>query len=70
MLYKKLSDLPQNIRNLLPEFAQEVYLEAFNSTLRYYQRLQTSDMSPEEIADQAAWAAVRQEYQRVEDSGR
>ena len=70
MPYKKLSDLPESIRYTLPEFAQDVYLEAFKSALRQYSIQQHGDTPPEEAADQVAWSAVRQEYRRDETSGR
>ena len=69
MPYKKLSDLPESIRYTLPEFAQEVYIEAFKSALRQYSIRQHDDTPLEDAADQVAWSAIRQEY-RNDEPGR
>ena len=31
MPYKTISDLPENVKNVLPKHAQEIYHQAFNS---------------------------------------
>jgi cation transport regulator len=36
MPYEKLTDLPERVRNNLPEHAQEIYKEAFNSAEEQY----------------------------------
>jgi cation transport regulator len=51
MVYKTNRDLPVNIRESLPEAAQDVYRIAFNSALHWY--------GEESKAHQTAWSAVR-----------
>ena len=38
MPYSSTSDLPDNVRNVLPAHAQEIYMEAFNSAWDQYDR--------------------------------
>ena len=51
MPYDKLTDLPDSVRNNLPEHAQEIYKEAYNS-------------AEEERAHRVAWSAVEQKYEK------
>jgi cation transport regulator len=73
MPYKKLDDLPGSIRNVLPEYAQEIYLQAYKKAWDQYEKqgLRRGESTREATADKVAWAAVRQEYRRdVKNSNR
>ena len=61
MPYEKLTDLPDNVRYNLPNHAQEIYQEAFNSAEEQYDE--------EERAHRVAWSAVKQKYKKDEKSG-
>lgn len=63
MPYEKLSDLPDGVREHLPKHAQEIYRAAFNSAWEQYDHV-------EETAHKVAWAAVKNEYEKDEDTGR
>lgn len=69
MPYSKRSDLPENVTNVLPAHAQDIYKEAFNSAWEEYK--DPSDRkkggSREEAAHRVAWAAVKQKYQKGDD---
>lgn len=70
MIYTTVTDLPQTIRNELPEHAQEIYRAAYNLTVEEHR---ASGQNPDEgelheTADQAAWMRVQMEYDR-DDSG-
>ena len=54
----KLTDLPDSVRNNLPEHAREVYRAAYNSAEEQY--------GEEECAHRVAWSAVENEYQKNE----
>jgi cation transport regulator len=56
MPYDKLSDLPDNVRNNLPEHAQEIYRAAYNSAEDEY--------GDEERAHRVAWSAVEGKYEK------
>jgi cation transport regulator len=61
MPYQTNADLPDNVRLHLPEDAQAIYREAFNSAFSKYQ----GNPRREEIAHRIAWAAVKRNYTKV-----
>ena len=56
MPYVKLTDLPDSVRNNLPNHAQEIYKEAYNSAEDQY--------GEESRAHRVAWSAVEQKYEK------
>jgi cation transport regulator len=66
MPYKRLSDLPDTVRNKLPEHAQEIYRAAFNSAWEQYDQPEErrGGRSREETAHAVAWSAVEQKYEK------
>jgi cation transport regulator len=58
MPYDKLTDLPDRVRDNLPEHAQEIYKEAFNSAEEQY--------GEESRAHRVAWSAVENKYEKNE----
>lgn len=72
MPYRSKSDLPENVRNVLPVHAQEIYLEAFNSAWEQYDEPEErrGDSSREETAHRVAWSAVKKKYEKDDQSGR
>jgi cation transport regulator len=68
MPYDRRSDLPDQVRNVLPAHAQDIYLAAYNSAWEQYAdpEARRGDASREETAHKVAWAAVKQEYQKAE----
>ncbi len=71
MPYKSLKDLPERVRENLPEHAQEIYREAFNNAWDQYAKPEDrrGDASREETAHKVAWAAVKKVYEKDEKSG-
>lgn len=69
MPYSKLSDLPDNVRDALPEHAQEIYLAAFNNAWEEYRDpdQRRGDESRETVAHKVAWSAVKQQYEKAGD---
>lgn len=57
MLYKTNQDLPADVRDRLPEAAQELYRAAFNCALHWY--------GEESKAHQVAWSAVKNQAARL-----
>ncbi len=68
MPYAINADLPDRVREHLPEHAQSIFREAFNHAWAQY----AQDPRQEEIAFRVAWAAVkRQGYVKLDgDWGR
>jgi cation transport regulator len=60
MPYKKKADLPDSVRDHLPDHAQAIYKEAFNSAWDEYQH-------DESRAHRVAWAAVKDKYHKGDD---
>lgn len=69
MPYHSKKDLPDSVRHVLPEHAQEIYKEAFNSAWDQYKHSKDrrGDASREETAHKVAWAAVKYDYQKGDD---
>jgi cation transport regulator len=58
MPYRINSDLPDSVRNHLPDHAQDIYRAAFNHAYEDH----AMDPRQEEIAHRIAWAAVKHSY--------
>ena len=71
MPYSNLSDLPENIRNILPAHAQEIYLAAYNNAVEQYQdpNKRRGNETLEEVAHKVAWSAVKKEYNKEKSTG-
>ena len=69
MPYSKKTELPASVKNVLPDHAQDIYKEAFNSAHDEYKDKddRRDDASREEVARRVAWNAVKQKYQKGED---
>jgi len=69
MPYSKRTDLPENVKHVLPPHAQDIYQQAFNSAWDQYKKAEDrrGDESQEEVAHKVAWAAVKKEYEKGDD---
>lgn len=70
MPYDKNAELPDSVRDALPEHAQDIYREAFNSAWERYDDpdKRRGDQSREQTAHQIAWAAVKKQYEKDPDN--
>ncbi len=72
MPYEKNSELPKLVQEELPQHAQDIYREAFNSAWEQYadpgERRDPSE-SREEVSHKVAWAAVKQKYEKDPKTG-
>lgn len=64
MMYKKLNNLPSEIKNELPEDAQKLFLEAYRDGWQDYESPLTRDTktSRHQASVRFAWLAVKDEY--------
>lgn len=64
MPYSSIADLPENVTNVLPAHAQEIFKEAFNNAWEQYADAgkRRGNESREDVARRVAWAAVKQKY--------
>ena len=67
MEYQNVNDLPPTIRDVLPEGAQKLYLDAYNRAWQEYDEDAAIGQSRGTLAHQQGWVAVRHEY--VQDQG-
>jgi cation transport regulator len=71
MPYNSLDELPDSVRDNLPNHAQEIYMKAFNNAWDEYADPEDrrGDASREETSHKVAWAAVKNVYKKDEESG-
>jgi cation transport regulator len=72
MPYASIDELPEGVRNNLPEHAQHIYLGAYNNAWVQYADpgRRRGNASQEDVARKVAWAAVKREYEKDETTGR
>lgn len=72
MPYKTVSELPDRVKDNIPKHAQEIYMKAYNSAWDQYKDPdeRRGDATREETAHKVAWAAVKNEYEKDDKSGR
>ncbi len=72
MPYRRIEELPELVRNVLPENAQHIYLEAYNHAWEEYQnpKERRGPETREEAAHKVAWAAVEKKYRKNEKASR
>ena len=73
MPYESINELPESVRNVLPEHALAIYKEAFNSAYQEYAKPsdRRDDAGREETAHKVAWAAVKKSgYEKSENTGK
>ncbi len=66
MPYNTNNELPDSVKDSLPEHAQDIYKEAFNSAYDQYKDAtdREGDSTREETAHRVAWAAVKNKYEK------
>jgi cation transport regulator len=66
MPYKSNSELQEMVRENLPEHAQDIYREAFNSAWEEYKdpSERRGNESREEVSHKVAWSAVEKVYEK------
>lgn len=71
MPYKNIDELPDSVKDNLPNHAQEIYMAAFNNAWDEYRdpEKRRNDASREETAHRVAWAAVKNKYEKDEETG-
>ena len=69
MPYKTNDDLPENVSNVLPKHAQDIFREAFNIAYDEYKDPEDrkGDSDQDETARRVAWSAVKKKYEKHED---
>ena len=70
MPYRSKKELPKQVKNNLPEHAQEIYQDTYNNAEEYYSDPKRRDDPNEPIdrvAAKVAWGAIKKKYKKVGD---
>ncbi len=69
MPYQTNADLPDSIKNLLPQHAQDIYRAAFNHAWDEYKnpKKRKTPESQQQVSHKVAWAAVKKKYHKVKN---
>jgi cation transport regulator len=69
MPYQTTQELPESVKDNLPDHAQEIYKEAYNNAWEQYKdpTKRRGDADREETAHKVAWSAVKDSYEKDED---
>ena len=69
MPYDSREELPDSVKDNLPQHAQEIYRKAYNSAWDQYADPdeRRGDESREATAHKVAWSAVKREYKKNDD---
>lgn len=69
MRYESTNDLPDTVRDVFPQGAQEIYLEVYNKVWDSHTGDSSDNMSRDSVAHRQAWAAVKREYVKDDVTG-
>jgi cation transport regulator len=68
--YKRKAELPEHLRETMPEEAQEIYLKAYNESWQIYDEDEVlGEQSQEATAHRDGWNAVKQGFAHDEEKG-
>lgn len=70
MPYQNITELPDNVKDVLPKHAQDIFKEAFNSAYDEYKDPdeRRDDSGRDEVAFRVAWSAVKKAgYEKGDD---
>jgi cation transport regulator len=67
--YQSTQELPDTVKDNLPNHAQEIYQKAFNNAWHEYRNPEDrrNNASQEETAHKVAWSAVKNKYEKQDD---
>jgi cation transport regulator len=66
MPFESISELPKSVRNL-PSRAKALYMKAYNSCWEDLES--TEDADREKASHEAAWSAVKEQYEKDDETG-
>jgi cation transport regulator len=69
MRYESINDLPETLQDILPEEAQQIYLEAYQKSYDRYKEERGGQATRESVAHRDGMAAVKREYVHDEETG-
>lgn len=69
-MYKSKNDLPDTLREYLPEKLQEVYLDAYQKSWEAYDESEGGDLGQAGVAHRDAMMAIEQDYVHDQKAGK
>jgi len=69
-MYQNKSDLPETLREYLPDELQDIYLDAYQKSWQEYEEAKGGEMNREGVAHRDAMRAVQQEHVYSKVSGK
>jgi cation transport regulator len=66
MPFESISELPKSVRNL-PSRAKALYMKAYNGCWEDLES--TEDAAREKASHEAAWSAVKEQYEKDDETG-
>lgn len=70
MRYESKEDLPDTLQDVLPEEAQDIYINAYQKSWDSYEESVGGDMDRASVAHRDAMHAVKQEFEKDEETGK
>ena len=70
MKYQSKSDLPETLQSTLPDEAQTIYIDTYNSALQNDTPTPGGDLSQEAAAHAVAWQAVERGFEKSASDGK
>jgi cation transport regulator len=70
MPYEDKSELPQMVRDYLPEDLQEIYIEGYNQAYEEYTEDRGGEAGREAVAHRQGMEAVERDYTYIEEEGK
>jgi cation transport regulator len=67
MRYESVEDIPETLQDVLPEEAQQIYLEVYQEAWDDYTEGEGGELSRDGVAHRQAMHAVRQEFVQSKD---
>lgn len=67
MRYESINDIPETLQDVLPEEAQEIYLEHYQQAWDDYDEEKGGELSRDGVAHRQAMHAVRQQFVQYKD---
>ncbi|MFP4395137.1 MAG: ChaB family protein [Anaerolineales bacterium] len=69
MRYEKIEDMSQTLQDVLPEEAQEIYLEAYQESWDSYKEHMGGELDRAAVAHRDAMHAIKQEFVEDKEKG-
>lgn len=67
--YEEIEDLPEHLRNAMPEEALQIYLDTYNNAWDDYEGEQGGELGQDAVSHRDAMTAVYQDFEEDQETG-